>query len=175
MTAPEPPARRSRAEARFELGLAATRGLVFIPVVILAVAALGAFTYATITFIHSVREVVDHPFPVGNKVGLFLLVIDLFLIGATMLIAAIGFYELFINRVDAPRAKIPGWLVMHDLNDLKARVIAMIVLVAAVSFVELLVDFRSGLDVLEVGAGVGLVIGALTVFMRFGTQRHGEP
>jgi uncharacterized membrane protein YqhA len=55
---------------------------------------------------------------------------------------------------------------MRDLNDIKTRVIAMIVLVAPVTFVEFVVDAGSGLEALELRGGVALVVGALTVFTR---------
>ena len=163
-------------EAGFEWGLALSRCLVVIPVVVLVFSALGAFAYGTDVFVNSVRDVIEHPLPVGNKIGLFLLVIDLFLIGATLLIAAIGFYELFISRLDVGTgvSRMPAWLEMRDLNDLKGRVIAMLVLVAAASFVEVVVDFRNGHEVLELGAGVALVIGALTAFLRLSGQGRGE-
>lgn len=154
--------------------LAASRLLMIIPVAVLVAVAVGAFAYGTYVFGRSASDVISHPLPVTTHVSGFLVVVDLFLIGATMLIAAIGFYELFINRVDPPRAApLPSWLVMRDLNDLKARVIAMIVLVAAVTFMEYLVDFRSGQEVLELGGGIALVIAALTVFLRYGGQRRG--
>lgn len=167
----------SRLEGAFEQGLALSRGLVVIPVVVLVFSALGAFAYGTDVFVNSVGDIIEHPLPVGNKIGLFLLVIDLFLIGATLLIAGIGLYELFISRVDVGGGdpRMPAWLEMRDLNDLKARVIAMIVLVAAVSFVEVVVDLRGGSQVLEVGAGVALVIAALTAFLRLSGQGRGEP
>lgn len=57
---------------------------------------------------------------------------------------------------------------MHDLNDLKARVISMIILVAAVTFVDVVVESGSGLNTLYLGTAVALVIAALTAFLRFG-------
>lgn len=160
-------------ETTFERLLAGLRWLILIPVVVLVVAAIGAFAYGAEVLVHSVGEVVRHPNPVGNKIGLFLLIVDLLLIGATLLIAAIGLYELFISRVDSPgAAQLPEWLQMHDLNDLKARVIAMIVLVAAVSFVEAVVDAVSGLRTLELGGGIAAVIAALTMFLKLSGQGH---
>src|SRR5450755_1181808 len=84
-----------------ERSLVLSRSLVLIPVVVLTLAGAGAFVYGAALFVHSAAEIIGHPFPVGNKIGLFLLVVDLFLVGATMLIAAIGFYELFISHVSA--------------------------------------------------------------------------
>jgi uncharacterized membrane protein YqhA len=169
------PRGRSSFEDHFQRLLSGSRALVMIPVAVLVATALGAFAYGAYYFGRSVRDVIEHPAPAAANIAGSLTVIDLFLIGATMLIAAIGFYELFINRVHSPGTRpLPPWLLMRDLNDLKAPVIAMIVLVAAVSFIEVLVDFRSGREVLELGAGVALVIAALTRFLRFGSQKRRE-
>jgi uncharacterized membrane protein YqhA len=61
---------------------------------------------------------------------------------------------------------MPAWLAMRDLNDLKGRVIAMIVMVLAVSFVELAVDEGNGGQILDIGGGIAAVIIALTAFLR---------
>lgn len=143
--------------------------LAYVPVAVLLLAGLGAFVYGTALFIYSVQQILDHAFPVGHKIGLFLEDVDLFLIGATLLISAVGFYELFIGEVRPKGSvRVPTWLEMRDLNDLKARVIAMIVLVVSVSFVEVVVDQPSGDHVLDLGGGIALVIVALTVFLRLG-------
>jgi uncharacterized membrane protein YqhA len=153
--------------------LAESFRLAIIPVVVLSLAALGAFIYGTALFVHSVRGIVDHPFPVGHQIGLFLLDIDLFFIGATLLIAAVGFYELFIKEIHFTNStRLPRWLEIRDLNDLKARVIAMVVLVLSVSFAEVVVDAPNAQMALELGAGVALVIVALTFFLRF--SMHGN-
>jgi len=154
-------------EAELVRGLTVSRGLVVVPVVVLVLAAFGAFVYGAAVFVDSVGRIVAHPLPVGSKIGLFLVVIDLFLVGATLLIAAIGFYELFLGRSDVGRRlPMPEWLEMRDLNELKARVIAMVVLVAAVSFVEVVVDLDNARRILDTGAGVALVVAALTAFLR---------
>lgn len=169
-----PPSRPDLTQ-RIEQSLIASRWLVLIAVVVLVIAALGAFAYGTDVFFGNLGDVVRHPLPVGNRIGLFLLIVDFFLIGATLLIGAIGFYELFLGRLDRNARPIPDWLEMHDLNDLKARVIAMVVLVSAVSFAEFLVDAHGGLDTLELGGGVAAVIAALTLFLRYGGSRPARP
>jgi hypothetical protein len=50
----------------------------------------------------------------------------------------------------------------------------MIILVAAVSFVDGVVESKNGLDTLYLGVGVGVVIAALTVFQHFGRMDEGE-
>jgi uncharacterized membrane protein YqhA len=65
--------------------------------------------------------------------------------------------------------RLPAWLKMDDLNDLKARVISMIILVAAVTFTDVAVESKGGgLNTLYLGAAVAVVIAALTAFLRFG-------
>src|ERR1022692_2791440 len=146
--------------AGIERSLTASLRLAIVPVAILVLAALGAFVYGAAVFVHSVIDIARHPFPVGHQVGLFLL-------GATLLISALGFYELFIREIHVDGVgRMPAWLEMRDLNDLKGRVIAMIIMVLAVGFVELALDSQNGLQVLEIGGGVALVIVALTAFLR---------
>jgi uncharacterized membrane protein YqhA len=143
--------------------------LAYFPVIVLLLAGLGAFVYGTALFVQAVGHIAEHAFPVRHQIGLFLADIDLFLVGATLLISAVGFYELFIREIhlDGSR-RIPAWLEMRDLNDLKGRVIAMIVLVLSVSFVEVVVNSYSGQDVLDTGGGIAAVVVALTVYVRLG-------
>jgi uncharacterized membrane protein YqhA len=143
--------------------------LAYIPVAVLLLAGLGAFVYGTALFVNSVGHVVAHPFPIHHQIGLFLEDVDLFLIGATLLISAVGFYELFIREIHRDGStRVPTWLEMRDLNDLKARVIAMIVLVVSVTFVEVVVDSPSGQHALDLGGGIAAVVVALTIFLRLG-------
>ncbi len=63
---------------------------------------------------------------------------------------------------------------MHDLNDLKARVIAMIILVVAVTFTDVLLEFSGHtLELLYLAAAVAVFIAALTIYLRFGSSVNG--
>ena len=161
---------------RFERALSLSRVVVVVPVIVLLLSAMASFAYGTDVFVRSVTHVVDDPQLTSHNLGFLLLLTDLFLIGATLMIAAFGFYDLFIGRTGAsgPGARLPGWLRMHDLNDLKARVISMIILVAGVSFVDVVVESKGGLDTLYLGVGVAVVIAALTAFLHFGRMDGGE-
>jgi len=178
---PEPPRPRrgqlARLEDGFEGFLALARLLVLVPVIILVLAAAGIFAYAAVVFFASMPGLFAHPTPVGHKLSVFVVEIDLFLIGATLIIAAYGFYELFISKIgDGPsRGKLPAWLEMRDLNDLKARVASMLVLVAAVTFVDQVLAENLGLNILYLGVAVALVIGALIAFLRFGSDSERGP
>ena len=166
-----------RVRSGFEQALGLAQLSVLLPVVILLLSGIGAFIYGTAVAVHSVIEIAQHPFAVHN-LRLFLTEIDTFLIGATLIIAAFGLYELFVARInpDSLRLPLPHWLEMTDLNDLKARVLSMIILVVAVSFVDLLLELQLGeaLDILYLGTGVAIFIIALTVYLRFGSDTNHE-
>jgi uncharacterized membrane protein YqhA len=169
------PNHRTPLATGFDWMLLMVRGLTVVPVFVLLLSALGAFAYGTALFVHSADDVISHPFPVRQNLGLFLVEVDLFLIGATLMITAIGFFELFVSPGGVGRPLLPGWLVVRDLHDLKARIISMLVLVAAVAFVDIVVNFEGGNDILFIGGGIALVIVALTAFQRFGSTSNHHP
>ena len=154
---------------RFEQVLGWSRIVVVVPVIVLVLSAMSSFAYGTDVFVRSVARVVEDPELTSHNLGFLLLLTDLFLVGATLMIAAFGFYDLFITRADADNSslRLPAWLRMRDLNDLKARVISMVILVAAVTFADVAVESKGGLNTLYLGAAVALVIIALTAFLRF--------
>ena len=166
---PERAGRRLRGGT--ERALTASLWLALLPVVFLLLSALASFVYAVTVLFNTIGQVAAHPFPAGHHIGALLLEFDLFLIGATALISALGFYELFIGDIRVGgRDLMPGWLTMHDLNDLKSRVVSMIVLVLAVTFAEEAVASPKPLDLLEFGGGITAVIIALAVFLRWGNH-----
>lgn len=162
-----------RLQRGFEHGLSLAQLTVLLPVVVLLLSAFGAFVYGTVVVVHFVADIAAEPFAVQN-LRLFLTEIDLYLIGATLMIAAFGLYELFVSKVGRAGGKrplpLPAWLEMEDLDDLKARVISMIILVTSVTFADVLLEFHDELDVLYLGTGVAVVIVALTVYLRFGSS-----
>ncbi|HEY2278138.1 MAG TPA: YqhA family protein [Streptosporangiaceae bacterium] len=154
-----------------ERTLTASLWLALLPVVFLLLSALASFIYAVVVLFNTIGRVAAHPFPAGHHIGALLLEFDLFLIGATALISGLGFYELFIGDIRVGgRDLMPGWLAMHDLNELKSRVVSMIVLVLAVTFAEEAVSSPKPLDLLEFGGGITAVIIGLAVFLRWGNH-----
>jgi uncharacterized membrane protein YqhA len=157
----------------FEWTLENSRLFMTIPVAVLLLAALGAFAYGVALFVNAIDQIARHPFPIGKNITYFVVLIDVFLVGCTSLIVAMGFYELFVSRQSAEsRPFLPTWLVVRDLHDLKIRIVSMIVLVSATSFIDPVVDFHGGLDVLYLGAGIALIIVALTIFVWLGSRDH---
>src|SRR5262249_30464733 len=159
-------------QRRFERMLDLSRLLVLIPVVFLLLDATGSFLSGTHLLVRTCPGLLGAPAHVRGRLGLFLIVMDTFLVGATLMIAAFGFYELFVLRGDDDGHKfwLPGWLQMRDLEDLKARVVSMLILVAAITFVDRAVESKSEEEVLFLGVGISIIVAALTVFLRFGRR-----
>ncbi len=91
----------------------------------------------------------------------FIEIIDLFLLGTVFYIIAIGLYALFISS----EVKLPAWLTIRNLDDLKNKLIAVVIVVLGVLFLGQVVSWDGTRDLLGYGVAVALVIGALTYFL----------
>ncbi len=88
-------------------------------------------------------------------------VVDLFLLATVFYITALGLYELFIDD----RIKVPFWLEIHTIDDLKSKLTSVIVVVLSVLFLSEVVRWNGGTNILPLGVGIALVIAALTYFL----------
>lgn len=164
-------------QSGFERFLSLTRFVTLIPVVFLLIDAAASFIYGSDIMVRSTTGLIGAPAKVGGRLGLFLIVMDTFLVGATLMVAAWGFYELFIMRKQPQgrRYWLPGWLRMHDLEDLKGRVVSMLILVAAITFVDRTVESHDEEAVLFLGLGISIIILALTFFLWLSKRNGSEP
>ena len=150
--------------------MARFRYLFLIPVVFLLLTAAGSFVYGASIFIDSVTTDATPTRRTGDRLGIFLVILDAFLVGATLVVVAVGLYELFVvRRQGSGNPLLPNWLRMRDLEDLKARVISMLILVSAITFVDVLVAAEGGWRAdLFTGLAVAVMVVALTIFLRYG-------
>jgi uncharacterized membrane protein YqhA len=86
---------------------------------------------------------------------------DIFLIGIVLFIFSLGVYILFIDDA-APR---PAWLEIHDLDDLKAQLVSVVIAALAVNFLGHVVQWDGEPQLLGFGAAIGLVVAALAFFL----------
>lgn len=171
---PQEPGASRRLES-FERLLAMSRLAVFIPVVFLLLDAIAAFVYGTAILIRLAAKIVSDTGDPGFVLGRILVIMDGYLVGATLMIVAFGFYELFILKSERMRRRfwLPKWLRMTDLEDLEARVVSMLILVAAATFVDVAVETHDERSVFLMGVGVAAVALGLTAFLRFGRRPSG--
>ncbi|HSN46841.1 MAG TPA: YqhA family protein, partial [Casimicrobiaceae bacterium] len=98
-------------------------------------------------------------------------IVDLFLLGTVFLIIALGLYELFISD----KLDLPHWLVIRTLDDLKHKLIGVVVVVTAVLFLGQVVTWDGERDILGFGVAIAVVIAALTWFLATAAKKPGPP
>jgi len=85
---------------------------------------------------------------------------DMVLIAAALLIIGIGLYALFFGEP----ANLPEWLDIRTLDDLKNKLVSVIVAVLAVNFFTRVIEWDGGPSILYMGGAIALVIGALAAY-----------
>jgi uncharacterized membrane protein YqhA len=96
-------------------------------------------------------------------------VIDTFLLASVAYVIGLGLLYLFVDQ----RVPLPTWLRLTDLDDLKERLISVVVAALSVGFLGSSIREGASIELLYAGAAAALVIVALGVFLRF-TPGDGE-
>lgn len=94
--------------------------------------------------------------------------VDAILLGTVLLVIGYGLYELFIDA----DLDVPAWLRVDDLDDLKSKLIGVIVAIIAVVFVGVFVDSNRADDVVAYGVGAGALVAGLALFS-YATKKTG--
>ena len=144
--------------------LSASRYLVLIAVASLFAATLTLLVYGTISvgsiIIDTLSSGTISPKGGKNLVLGFIENADLFLVATDLYIMALGLYELFIDDT----VPMPEWLQIHTLDDLKTKLVGVIVVVMAVVFLGHTVTWHKESEILYLGGAIGAVIASLTLF-----------
>lgn len=101
---------------------------------------------------------------IGNIVG----VIDIYLIAIVILLFSFGIYELFISNIDIGHQQEElNILNIKDLDDLKNRILKVVVMVLVVSFFKqiLAMKFSTSLEMLFLAISI-LALSLTTYFLR---------
>ena len=86
--------------------------------------------------------------------------VDAILLGTVLLVIGYGLFELFIDD----ELPVPLWLRVYDLDDLKSKLIGVVVAIIAVVFVGIFVDANRSADVISYGVGAGALVVGLAIF-----------
>ncbi len=135
------------------IGLMASLGLFLLTVVVTAYAFIegGLVVAEILQFSESEYSVIYNAMKV----------VDLFLLGFSILIASVGIYELFVGVLP----NMPGWLRMTDLDSLKGVLIKTIIVVLGISFMGRAVTWDGQESLLGYGVAIGVVVAALSFFL----------
>src|SRR5690349_11246259 len=145
---------------------------------LIIIAVLGSYLSAAILTVYGGflaiyilgETIVHHSISTGNGRLLALEcieLIDIFLLSTAFYIVAIGLYELFID----PRIVTVPWLHVNSLDDLKARMLGVFIVVMSVFFLEQLINWDNKQDILALGIAEALIIAVLALTIKM----HSHP
>ena len=173
-------------ELLFEKTLWSGRFVVVVAVVASMAAATAIFYMATVDVFYLVNHMLHYADPTLAAEGRKLIhdetithvveVVDGYLLATFMLIFALGMYELFVSDIDEARgtkasSKI---LVIESLDDLKARLAKVILMILIVTLFEeaLQLELASSLDLLYLGGGIALI--GVALYFTHKAESHGK-
>ena len=140
------------------LGL--TRYAVVIPALASILGALLLMAQGSFAMVLAVIDSIESQYGLKETIVEVLTAIDAILLGTVLLVIGYGLYELFIDTdID-----VPLWLMVEDLDDLKSKLIGVVVAIIAVVFVGVFVDSNRAGDVISYGVGAGALVVGLAVF-----------
>lgn len=140
------------------LGL--TRYAVVVPAMASIVGALLLMAQGSVAMVMVVFDVILEEFTLKETIVEVLTAVDAILLGTVLLVIGYGLYELFIDA----EIDVPLWLRVRDLDDLKSKLIGVVVAIIAVVFVGVFVDSNRAADVISYGVGAGALVVGLAIF-----------
>lgn len=156
-------------ERIFEGFLWNSRYIVIAAVIISLISSLCMFFMATVDAIYMMSHLLDYPSLEGvdrlllrsETITHVVELIDGYLLATVLLIFGLGLYELFISKIDqAEEAENASQvLLIKSLDDLKARLAKVIMMILIVKFFEHALDmeFNTPLDLLTFSGGIALI------------------
>jgi uncharacterized membrane protein YqhA len=145
--------------------IAGSRYLILFAVVAIFVAAVLLLVYGSVQTVQMIFETISGGSVSSKSAKALILTIielvDLFLLATVLYVIAAGLYELFIDKA----IPLPIWLEISDLDDLKDKLIKVVIVVLGVLFLGQVISWDGTRDLLGFGAAVALVIAALTYFL----------
>ncbi|MCW8956473.1 MAG: YqhA family protein [Gammaproteobacteria bacterium] len=168
-------------EIYFENMLWQSRLIVIAAVIISLVSSLAMFFMATVDAVYMISHLAEYPSLLGEERVLLrsatithvVELIDGYLLATVLLIFALGLYELFISKIDQAESaeNASKVLLINSLDDLKARLAKVILMILIVKFFEFALEmhFNTPLDLLMFAAGIALI--GLSLFLSHANEQ----
>lgn len=132
----------------------------FVPALASIIGALLLMAQGSIEMIRVFVVAVTSQVSLKETIVEVLTAVDAILLGTVLLVIGYGLYELFVDA----DIKVPAWLQVKDLDDLKSKLIGVVVAIIAVVFVGVFVDANRADEVLAYGVGAGALVLGLAIF-----------
>lgn len=139
---------------------------------LVSLAVIGAFLASALTLVYglimvgvAIKDIIaEDTFTVASTKLLsvnIIDIIDLLLLGTVLYIVAVGLYVLFLDE----DIELHGWLAFRGMDDLKSRLVGVIIVLLGVEFLGAVVEWNGRKDILQLGIAVGVVAVALAGFI----------
>jgi uncharacterized membrane protein YqhA len=155
---------QSAVERIFESALWSSRLIVILAVIFGIISAILLFLSGSAEILSAVSHSVDlSPLEVDYTTLLSGIIggVDLYLIGMVLLIFSFGIYELAISKIDIARSSesYHSLLEIANLDDLKNKIIKVIIMVLIVSFFQRVISmkFSTSTDMLFMAVSIGVI------------------
>jgi uncharacterized membrane protein YqhA len=149
--------------------MSVTRYAVFVPALASIVGALLLMAQGSYAMVMAVIDSVTENYGLKATIVEVLTAVDAILLGTVLLVIGYGLYELFIDA----ELDVPLWLRVNNLDDLKSKLIGVVVAIIAVVFVGVFVDSNRTEDVIAYGVGAGALVAGLAIFA-YATRKDGS-
>ncbi len=141
-----------------------SKWLFLLAVIGTALIAIFLFVLGFIVTLFTMIEAVVHPqgnlHTLKTLMSVFIEVIDVFLVATVFYIIALGLYELFIAK-----APLPGWLKICDLDDLKEKLLGLVIIALAVVILGETLTWDGTSDILALGIATAAGIAAISGYI----------
>ena len=138
-----------------------SRYVVVLPAIGSIIGALVLMVIGMWEILKAVRDLVTLNVDLKQAVVEVLSAVDALLLSTVLLVIGYGLYSLFVDD----KISLPAWLELNSLDDLKGRLIGVVVTIIGVAFLGILVDSQNLDQVMPVGLGAGALVAALAAFM----------
>ncbi len=149
--------------------MSVTRYAVLVPALASIVGALLLMAQGSYEMVMAVIDTTVEGSSLKQTIVEVLTAVDAILLGTVLLVIGYGLYELFIDA----ELEVPLWLRVENLDDLKSKLIGVVVAIIAVVFVGVFVDSNRTDDVISYGVGAGALVLGLAVFA-YATRKDGN-
>ena len=162
---------KKKIELAFEVFLWKSRFITLLAVLFSLLSSLALFVAGS----YQILAAFSYALPQGGQPPQYKLLlsdtisaVDLYLFALVFLIFSFGIYELFLSKIDpAHRRRDTNILEIRNLDDLKNRLVKVIIMALIVYFFKTILDtpLHTPLEMLDLGAAI-LMVAAASFFIR---------
>ncbi len=138
------------------------KGCNFFTSILFAFVGTIVLIYGGYEILLATQSIIDHTKGEEKIIVEILKGLDLVFLGIVIQILGVGVYELFVGPIES----LPEWLTIDKFDQLKGLLVKASITVVSISFVGKAVTWDGGEDIMYYGLGIGVIIAALSYFIK---------